>query len=184
MANLSGNPNSANAHNSLGTAHYIQHDWPAAIESFKSAIACQAEFPQAHENLAQALMQMGDFDNAWPEYDWRWKNPGNYLTKRSFDRPLWDGSPLNGRTILLHGEQGFGDTIQFVRYAKFIDKAGGSQIVLACQKELIPIMASIPEIDDIFVLGDDAPDFDCQSPLLTLPGLIPEDAIDHPCTRF
>jgi len=124
--------NSAVALNSLGTAQYIRRDWPAAIASFKSAIAAQEDFAQAHENLAQSLMQIGDFDAAWPEYEWRWRNTGNLLTKRFLEHPLWEGSPLAGRTILLHGEQGYGDTIQFIRYAKHIDKSGGGRIVLAC----------------------------------------------------
>ena len=176
---LADDPHSASAHNSLGTAHYIRRDWTAAVDSFRSAIAHQADFAQAHENLAQALMQMGDFDNAWPEYDWRWRNPDNFLTKRFMDRPLWDGSSLSGRTIFLHGEQGYGDTIQFIRYVKFIDKTGGGRIILACQKELIPLLTTLPEIDEICILGGELPGFDCQSPLMTLPRLISTDSIDH-----
>jgi tetratricopeptide (TPR) repeat protein len=158
----------AQAYNSLGIARYVQRDFAGAAQSFEQAIAAASDFAEAHENLAQALLQQGRYRDAWPEYEWRWRNPSNALTKRAFAEPAWDGAPLAGRTLLLHGEQGLGDTIQFVRFARMVPKSGG-RIVLACQERLVRLLRTIEGIDDVIALGGPLPAFDCHMPLLSLP---------------
>jgi hypothetical protein len=74
---------------------------------------------------------LGDFERGWPEYEYRWTQPG--FQRRSFSQPAWNGSALAGKTILLHAEQGLGDTIQFIRYAAEIKRQHSGQIVVACQ---------------------------------------------------
>jgi hypothetical protein len=161
----------AQAHNSLGIAQYVRRDFAAAATSFARAVAAAPDFAEAHENRALALLQLGRYAEAWPEYEWRWRNPSNALTKRLFAEPPWDGRPLAGRTLLLHGEQGLGDTVQFVRFAGRVPKDGG-RIVLACQDSLVPLMRGVPGIDDVRSLGEALPAFDCQAPLLSLPRLL------------
>lgn len=158
----------AQAHNSLGIARYVQRDFAAAADSFGRAIAVAPAFAEAHENRALALLQLGRYAEAWPEYEWRWKNPSNTLTKRLFAQPTWDGQPLAGRTLLLHGEQGLGDTIQFVRFAAMVQKDAG-RIVFACQESLVPLMRGVAGIDEVRILGESLSSFDCQAPLLSLP---------------
>ncbi len=168
---INADPALAAAHNTAGIARYVQRDWPQAADCFRRAIAAAGEFAEAHENLAMTLLHAGDWREGWAEYEWRWRNPSNHLTKRALESPAWDGQPLDGRTLLLHGEQGFGDTIQFVRFANMIEKAGG-QLVLACQAELVELMASVEDVDEAVSLDAGLPAHDCQAPLLSLPNLL------------
>ena len=162
----------AQAHNSLGIARYIQRDFVGAREAFRAATTADSAFAEAHENLAQALLHLGDYENAWIENDWRWHNPSNALTKRIFTVPEWDGRPLDGRTLLLHGEQGHGDTVQFVRYAAYIPRGTGGKVLLACQEALEPLLSTVPGVDEVHVLGNELPHYDCQAPIVTLPRLL------------
>ncbi|MBT6290308.1 MAG: tetratricopeptide repeat protein [Rhodospirillaceae bacterium] len=164
-------PDLAPALNSLGTAHYIMHDWAAAAAAFTRAIALDPEFAQARENLAQTRFRMGSYAVGWPDYEWRWKNPDNHLTKINFAAPEWDGKPLAGRTLLLHAEQGFGDAIQFVRFAAAIEKQGG-RILLACQKELVSLLTGACKLDDVVALDGPVPDHQCHAALLSLPRML------------
>ena len=161
-------PGLAPAHNSLGAAYNTLGDTATAIRHYRQAIELRHTFAEAHENLAQALLQVGDFSSGWREYASRWKNPANSLTKREFKQPRWDGSPLADRTLLLHAEQGLGDTIQMVRFAALVVKQEG-RIVFACQAPLIRLLQRIPAIDEIFELGEDWPEFDIHAPLFDLP---------------
>ena len=162
----------AQAYNSLGIARYIQRDFVYAREAFRAATTADSTFAEAHENLAQALLHLGDYENAWIENDWRWRNPSNTLTKRIFAVPEWDGKPLDGRTLLLHGEQGHGDTIQFARYAGLIDRGTGGRVLLACQEALAPLLSTVPGIDETYILGEPLPSFDCQAPTVTVRRLL------------
>lgn len=162
----------AQAYNSLGIARYIQRDFIGARDAFRSATTADSAFAEAHENLAQALLHLGDYQNAWIENDWRWRNPSNALTKRIFTAPEWDGKPLDGRTLLLHGEQGHGDTIQFARYAAYIPRGSGGTVLLACQEALEPLLSTVPGVDEVYILGNELPRYDCQAPIVTVRRLL------------
>ncbi len=161
----------AQAYNSLGIARYVQRDFPGAVDSFEQAVATAPDFAEAHENLALALLHQRRFGEAWPEYEWRWRNTSNAITKRAFAEPIWDGQPLNGRTLLLHGEQGLGDTIQFVRYAGMIEKTDG-RIVLLCHPRLTGCLAGVTGVDRVLAYGESPPAFDCHVPMMSLPRLL------------
>ncbi len=102
----------------------------------------------------------------WRELEWRWK--AERRPRPPF--PEWDGSPLAGRTILLYIEQGFGDTLQFIRYAPLVKRSGGT-VVLACPQQSIPILSTCPGIDRFVREGDRLVDVAVQAPLLSLPSL-------------
>ena len=97
-----------------------------------------------------------------------WPRPG--IVPRSFHCPRWNGSPLEGKTILVHAEQGLGDTIQFVRYLAMMKSRGG-QVLFECPPDLVGILAGIPEVDQIVAEGSPLPPYDLQVPLLSLPGI-------------
>jgi tetratricopeptide (TPR) repeat protein len=164
-------PDMAPAHNSLGTAHYILRQWRDAAAAFARAIALDPDFAQARENLAQTRFQLGDYRTGWPDYEWRWKNPANALTKITFNQPEWDGAPLGGRTLLLHAEQGFGDSIQFLRFADAIKKQDG-RVILACQSELVDLFDGTCQLDQVVSIDGDWPEHQIHAPLLSLPRIL------------
>ncbi len=133
------------------------------------ALAPRAEI---HYDLCMALLRKGEFREGWTEYEWRWralgKDLGSVAAFRGLTEPLWDGSPFPGRTLLLHAEQGLGDTIQFARYAPLIAARGGT-VILEVQPELKRLMARLPGVSRIVAAGEPLPKFDLQCPLLSVP---------------
>src|SRR5207302_4380262 len=125
------------------------------------------DYAAAHMGRALMLLALGKFEEGWPEYEWRWKC--KEFSTPPYQQPLWDGSPLDGRTILLHAEQGLGDTLQFIRYAPLVKERGG-RVVVACQAALVPLLANCPGMDRLIADGP-LPPFDVHAPLLSLPGI-------------
>jgi tetratricopeptide (TPR) repeat protein len=157
------------AYSNLGVAVLAQGQVDEAVANYQQALRLRPNFPQAHRNLAMARLLLGDFEQGWREYEWRWqcddfKAPG-------YRQPLWDGSPLKGQTILLHAEQGYGDTLQFVRYAELVRQHGGT-VVVACPSELLRLVASCPGVDRAVPLRGPLPPFGVQAPLLSLPKIL------------
>jgi hypothetical protein len=132
-------------------------------------------------NRAVIWLLHGDYERGWPEYEWRWR--GKPFVPRGFKQPEWDGSPLSGRTILVHAEQGFGDTLHFIRYVENLAQRGG-QVLFECPKALHPLLAKVQGIDQLVVSGGPFPAFDVHVPLLSLPlrlGMLdPKDWPWHP----
>src|SRR5208282_4724194 len=119
----------------------------------------------------------GDFVQGWREYEWRWRKPG--FARPALPRPLWDGSPLAGRTLFLYAEQGLGDTLHLVRYAPLI-KGDGGRVMVACQKLLVRLLGSCPGVDVVLEEGGPCPVYDVQAPLLSLPGILGTDLSNIP----
>jgi hypothetical protein len=112
---------------------------------------------------------IGDFQRGWREHEWRWKTDFLRRSERSFTQPLWlEQENISGRTILLHGEQGFGDTIQFCRYAPLVS-ARGARVILEVQEPLQDLMTTLVGPAQVLSRGSPLPDFDLQCPLLSLP---------------
>ncbi len=134
----------------------------------EAALEQEPDSPEAHKNRAIVWLLQGRYREGWPEYEWRWKCPE--LPERPFKQPLWDGGPLDGRTIMLHAEQGLGDTIQFVRYVRRVRQRGG-RVLVVCQKTLLPLLSQCEDIAQLAAQGDPLPPFDVHAPLLSLPGI-------------
>jgi Tfp pilus assembly protein PilF len=140
-----------------------------AVASYERAIAVRPGFAEAHLNQSLSRLIIGDFGRGWQEYEWRMdvKSPGN--SKRSFARPQWQGHEnISGKTILLHAEQGFGDTIQFCRYVPLV-AARGARVILEVPMPLVELMTTVTGASQILCKGDPLPDFDIQCPLPSLP---------------
>ena len=162
-------PRCVSAHVNLGSALKAAGRLQEAVACYEVALALEPDSASAHWNRALAWLQQGNFEQGWREYDWRWRRRG--AKPRRFRQPAWDGSPLQGRTILLWSEQGLGDTIQFVRYTRLVNQQGGT-VILSCPPPLHRLLQRCPGIDRLVPEGADPPDFDVHAPLLTLPALL------------
>ena len=140
-----------------------------AMRSYSRAIALKPSHVEAHWNLSLALLVAGELPRGWEKYEWRWQRPGVNLPPDSHLKPRWTGQEsLAGKTILLRNEQGFGDTVQFCRYATLC-KAQGARVILEVQRDLVPLMRTLEGPDVIIGRGDPLPAHDFQCPLLSLP---------------
>lgn len=153
----------------LGGALQRSGDLEAALACFRDLVRRRPDDADAHWNLALALLLAGAFKEGWSEYQWRWKRYGFTSPRRAFDVPAWDGAPLQGKRILVHGEQGYGDTIQFARYLPMVAQRGGTVIAECQSAALIPLLESIPGVSEVCVMGEELPPFDLETPLLSLP---------------
>ncbi len=164
------NPNYVMAHSNLGSALQELGKVEEAITSYDLGIAINPDEAIAHKNKSIALLLTENFKEGWPEYEWRLKTKDHRL--RNFLKPRWDGSPLNGKSILVHAEQGFGDTIQFVRYLPMV-KAQGARVIFECRQELLRLLKNCDGIDKIIerTFDNEPPvQFDVHIPMLSLPG--------------
>jgi len=162
-------PDYAFAHYNLAAIFLERCNWHQAIPCFEKTIALIPDFAMAHLNLSCCQLLLGQYEVGWAEYEWRWQTDHMRLRKHSFVQPLWLGKePLLGKTILLDHEQGFGDTIQFCRFAKLI-AAQGAKVLLVVPPALRLLLTGIEGVDQLLSNGDPLPAFDYHCPLMSLP---------------
>ena len=162
-------PGWAHALNNRGLALQELQRSAEAIESYDAAIASEPDYADAYWNKAIELLLCGDFAQGWAHYEWRWRRDTFSSRKRDFPQPLWLGdAPLNGKTVLLHAEQGLGDSIQFCRYARDV-RALGAQVLLEVPRPLLALFATLEGPKQLLEKGSALPHFDYHCPLLSLP---------------
>jgi len=162
-------PEQAEAHNNLGTALQALARLDEAGACYERAIELDPTLADAHFSCATWRLRQGDLAGGFAEYEWRWQC--KTFAEHGFTEPAWDGSPLAGRTILLWAEQGLGDTLQFVRYAKNVRQTA-DRVILICQPPLVKIFVGVAGIDQVVPMGQQPPRFDVHAPLLSLPHLL------------
>jgi tetratricopeptide (TPR) repeat protein len=163
------NPDIAMIHNNRGNALQALKRLDEALESYNRAIALQPDFAEAHFNVSLTKILMGDFEEGWKLYEWRWKKDQQKKYSRNFTQPLWLGDqPVAGKTILIHTEQGLGDFIQFCRYAPMV-AAMGARVLLETPVPLISLAATLKGNITIINYGEPPPPFDLHCPILSLP---------------
>jgi len=160
-------PAYAEACNNLGNALKDCGEMDEAIFFYQQAIQLK-DTADNHHNLALALMATGRLQEGWREYEWRWKSNQLASGFRSFTQPLWQGEFAKGKTLLLHAEQGFGDTLQFCRFATFVIERG-LRVILEVQPSLVRLMKSLAGVEAVVARGQPLPAFDLHCPLLSLP---------------
>jgi tetratricopeptide (TPR) repeat protein len=161
-------PGYAEAWNNMGVCHRQLGDADRAKAAFESAIKIKSDFAGAHWNHAMVLLFRGEWAAGWEEYEWRWKLPDFAEHAARFPTPPWNGEKLSGKTLLLHAEQGMGDTLQFIRYAPLLAEHGAT-IILESQPGLAQFLRQLPSISRVITRNDPLPPFDFHVPLLSLP---------------
>jgi tetratricopeptide (TPR) repeat protein len=159
------NPGYAEAHSNLGIALKAQGKLDEAVASYERALTINPGYAEARWNLSLTQLLQGDFAVGWRNYESR------YFLKwrpRNFPQPLWHGESLNGARILLHAEQGLGDSLQFLRYVPIVQAAGGA-VVLDLPEPLFRIAAGMSSDFVLKTSGEPLPPFDWQCPLMSLP---------------
>ena len=152
-----------------------------AKKNYEKAIQLNPDNAEAHWCLSHTLLLQGNYIDGWKEYEWRLKRNKD-TSSRSFSPPQWEGSSLEGKTILLHAEQGVGDTIQFIRYVPEVSKRGGS-VIVECQKQLEPLLRNNLGIERVIPRGETLPHFDCHASLLSLPKIFGTEVSSIPAGR-
>jgi tetratricopeptide (TPR) repeat protein len=161
-------PDYAEAHNNRGNALCELLRYREALESYTRAIALRPDYAEAHLNLSFCLLRTGGFDVGWREYEWR-KKLDQPIGARSFARPLWLGADdIAGKTILIHAEQGYGDAIQFCRYAKLLE-ARGAKVILQVRQRVSELLSTFSPGIRVITQQQTPDEFHYHCPMLSLP---------------
>jgi len=171
---ISFDPASAESFCNLGNCFKDQRQLNVAAEHYQKAIGLNPNLVEAHFNCAMVYLLSGEFKAGWKEYEWRLQRRA-WKAFRDYQRtlPRWYGQHLSGKRIIVVSEQGFGDTLQFVRYLPAL-KSGGAEVTLATQKQLMGLLRNFPGIDHLILSGADdnfGRRYDYYVPLLSLPGI-------------
>jgi tetratricopeptide (TPR) repeat protein len=166
------NPNSPYPYLNMGLVLTIKGLYDQAMSSYEKAIRVEPENSEAHWNLANVLLLTGNFERGWKEYVWLWKTNDYIKRRRNFTQPSWDRpeTDIRGRTLLLYAEYGFGDTIQFIRYAPLIAERG-AKVIVECQRDLASLLQNTEGIQEVIPYGEQLPEFDSHCSLMMLPAL-------------
>jgi len=161
-------PDYVNAVGALGGLLSTKGELDRALDFHNRVLALAPENPSAHVNKSLVLLLQGKYEQAWEDYEWRWKLPG--LQERNFGKPRWAGENIRGKTILVHAEQGFGDTIQFLRYVPMVAERG-AKVIVECQDSLKLLAQSVEGAASVVVRGEAPGEFDLHAPMASLPGI-------------
>jgi tetratricopeptide (TPR) repeat protein len=150
------------------TCHDL-HRFEDALSNYSQALIAKPDLTDVHLNEAICHLLIGDFDRGWEKYEWRWQSDQAQNTKRNFAQPMWLGlDDIADKTILLHAEQGFGDTIQFCRYVRLVAEKTPN-VILEVQPSLKRLLSVVTGARIVLARGEPLPHFDLHCPLLSLP---------------
>lgn len=161
-------PGLISAQNNLGIALRESGKLAEAIDASRKAVALDPKWPTAQYNLGLSLLLKGDLASGWDGYEYRTQLPELAISHQHFPGKLWIGEDISGQRILLHAEQGLGDSIQFVRYVPLVAKRA-AQVSLQVPHELVRLFECVPGVTNLIARGQPLPAYDVQLPLLSLP---------------
>lgn len=164
------NPDYAEAHFERASILAELGRYAEALAEYDRTIAIKPDFAEAQYNRALVLLLTGDYENGWASYEWRWRNVERLsLDPRTFTQPLWLGKePLAGKRLLIYCEQGFGDALQFCRYAKSAADLGAT-VFIETQPALKRLLESVDGVTQVIAAGGELPEFDYRCPVMSLP---------------
>ncbi|MGQ0512281.1 MAG: tetratricopeptide repeat protein [Betaproteobacteria bacterium] len=165
------NPRNADAWTNLGNALRELGQIDEAMDAFGHAIGVAPDHAEARFSRSLLMLLRGDYASGWREHEWRWRLPAHAPQLQRFGSPMWDGRAIAGGTILLHAEQGLGDTLQFVRFAAPV-AARCARVVLECQSGLATLMRGVRGVDQVVAQGEPLPRYDAHAPLMSLPAIL------------
>jgi tetratricopeptide (TPR) repeat protein len=165
-------PDFAKAHSDIGFTLGDLGRVDESLAAHRKAVACWPDGAAVHFGYGNALLLDGQYVEGFKEYEWRWKGTGDpTFASRGFSQPRWSGEDIEGRTLLLHAEQGIGDTLQFVRFISELPQFNG-RVLLEVQPTLVPLLRSVPGIEAVVAAGDPLLAFDVYLPLMSLPHIL------------
>ena len=166
---LSIKPDLENAWLGRGNVFFYKNNDADALTCFDKAIELKPDLAEGHWNKALLKLSLGEFEEGWKLYEWRWETRDFTSPKRDFTQPRWlNNFDINGKTLLVYWEQGLGDTIQFCRYLSLL-RDTGAKVVFEVQKPLLSLIKAQNWDCDVIAYGDAIPPFDAHCPLLSLP---------------
>lgn len=163
-------PQDPSVHSLRGVALLSTGELTQAVAAFRRAVRLQPDFAPAHYNLGVARLLLGQLRAGWREYETRGANTSFQGRRGETSQPVWRGQRLHGKRILLQAEQGYGDAMQFVRYAPFVAARGG-QVILECLPALRGLLSTVQGVSEIVTTEEPLPPFDLRAPLMSLPRL-------------
>ncbi|WP_417793547.1 tetratricopeptide repeat protein [Terasakiella pusilla] len=152
----------------LGIAYRYVQEIKKSTSCFDAILAKEPNHHDAAYSLGFTYLLNGEYEKGWKYYESRWNATFSTSAPRNFKQPMWDGNSLEGKRLLVHCEQGYGDTFQFIRFLPLLKKYNGL-IIFETPKALEPLMFNFDVIDELVIRGDDKPDFDVHIPLLSIP---------------
>ena len=165
------NPQNANGLANLGRVLHQQRKLEEAAACFHRALELEPDNPWFHSYLGALLLLKGEFEQGWREFEWVWQTKEVQADTPNPGKPRWDGSPLEGRLCLLQAPFGFGDNLQWSRFASHM-AARGARVILECQPELVRLMRTLSGVAQVVAAGEPLPAFDVYAPLISLPHLL------------
>jgi tetratricopeptide (TPR) repeat protein len=171
-------PTYVNAYKNKAKAHYFKGDLDGAMAAHQAVLRLAPDDAETHMNIGMLWLLHNEAARGWPEYQWRWKTKDGALPPLL--QPLWDGSSLNGKSILLTPEQGIGDCVQFIRYAAVLKERYGCRVVFHSPRSLMQLLQSCRGIDQLVEQTAPAPQTDCFAPLLHVPAVLGHSPGDFP----
>lgn len=160
----------ADGHYNYGLLRFDQGHPEEALECYKRALALDPANTKIYWDRALALLLTGDLVPGFREYEWRWSQTA--LKPRGYSRPQWDGGDLEGKTLLIHSEQGFGDFIQFARFLPEAAARSGARLMVECPRDLVRLVAAMECVHGVIPKGDGLPEFDAWIPIMSLPRVL------------
>jgi Tetratricopeptide repeat len=171
-------PGYVNAYKNKAKALYFKGDLAATMATHQEVLRLLPDDAETHMNVGMIWLSHGDAARGWPEYEWRWKTKDGALP--TLAQPLWDGSSLDGKSILLTPEQGIGDCVEFVRYGSVLKERYNTRVVFYCPRALVTLLRGCRGIDELVESGQPAPRTDFFAPLLHVPAVLKHSPADFP----